>query len=75
MASFRVPANAPRVPDTARTADTPAVQRWPHRRLVVIRRDDELLAYDLDRLRAGATALRPPGFRRRRRAGRAGSMR
>ncbi|WP_091640084.1 hypothetical protein [Micromonospora pallida] len=33
--------------------DTPAVQRWPHRRLVVIRRDDELLAYDLDRLRAG----------------------
>ncbi|MFB9545895.1 hypothetical protein [Micromonospora sagamiensis] len=36
--------------------DTPAVQRWPHRRLVVIRRDDELLAYDIDRLVAGEDA-------------------
>ncbi|MEH0935839.1 hypothetical protein [Micromonospora psammae] len=56
LASFRVPANAPRVPDFPQTADTPAVQRWPHRRLVVIRRDDELLAYDLDRLLAGDDA-------------------
>ncbi|HEX5542128.1 MAG TPA: hypothetical protein VFX60_11310 [Micromonospora sp.] len=53
VTSFRVPANAPRVPGVAHTADTPAVQRWPHRRLVVIRRDDELLAYDVDRLLAG----------------------
>ncbi|MEU8129035.1 hypothetical protein AB0B68_17615 [Micromonospora sp. NPDC049049] len=54
--SFRVSPNSPRVLGTARTADTPAVQRWPHRRLVVIRRDDELLAYDLDRLTAGDDA-------------------
>jgi hypothetical protein len=62
MASFRVPANAPRVPDSAHTADTPTVQRWPHRRLVVIRRDDELLAYDLGRVTAGdgAPAARFP---------------
>lgn len=53
VTSFRMPSNAPRVPDMASTADTPAVQRWPHRRLVVIRRDDELSAYDLDRLLAG----------------------
>ncbi|MFE9206982.1 hypothetical protein [Micromonospora sp. NPDC007230] len=62
VASFRVPANAPRVPGFSRTADTPAVQRWPHRRLVVIRQDNELLAYDLDRLVAGdgAPAARFP---------------
>lgn len=53
VTSFRVPSNAPRVPGTASTADTPVVQRWPHRRLIVIRRDDELSAYDLDRLVAG----------------------
>lgn len=51
--SFRVPANSPRVPGFARTADTPTVQRWPHRRLVVIRRDDELSAYDVDQVLAG----------------------
>ena len=53
LACFRVPATSPRVPDFARTADTPVVQRWPHRRLVIIRRDTELSAYDLDRLIAG----------------------
>ncbi|MEU1968938.1 hypothetical protein ABZ541_14170 [Micromonospora sediminicola] len=38
------------------------VQRCPHRRLVVIRWDDELLVYDLDRLLAGVdtTAARFP---------------
>ncbi|MGW3892282.1 hypothetical protein ACWD69_26665 [Micromonospora chokoriensis] len=62
MVSFRVPANAARVPGFDHTADTPSVQRWPHRRLVVIRRDDELLAYDLGRLIAGdhAPAARFP---------------
>ncbi|MET8234428.1 hypothetical protein ABZS77_27520 [Micromonospora sp. NPDC005298] len=56
VTSFRVPSNSPRVPGSPSTADTPAVQRWPHRRLVVIRRDDELRAYDLDRLVAGDDA-------------------
>ncbi|MBQ0905661.1 hypothetical protein [Micromonospora sp. U21] len=37
----------------ASTADTPDVQRWPQRRLIVIRRDDELSAYDLERLLGG----------------------
>ena len=62
VASFRVQANAARAPDSPHTTGGPIVQRWPHRRLVVIRADDELLAYDLDRLTAGdgAPAARFP---------------
>lgn len=62
VASFRLPANGLRAPGSPHTADTPTVQRWPDRRLVVIRRDEELLAYDVDRLRAGdhAPAARFP---------------
>ncbi|MEV6846332.1 hypothetical protein [Actinoplanes sp. NPDC051411] len=72
LASFRVPANDPRVPGSAHTADTPTVQRWPERRLVVIRRDEELLAYDLGRLVAGddAPAARFPAPWPRRAGGR-----
>ncbi|GAA2637757.1 hypothetical protein GCM10010399_83750 [Dactylosporangium fulvum] len=33
----------------------PAVLQWPHRRIVTVRRDAALVAYDLDRLLAGDT--------------------
>ena len=72
VACFRVPPDAPQVPDSPRAVYTKAVQRWPHRRLVVIRRDDELSAYDIDRLTSSddVPAVRFPAPWPRRAGGR-----